>query len=82
MTSLTNCGSKSVPLAELFSFPIDPTACIFFEFPLPDYDEYDFGGGDRRFGVLLFDQFQEQTAAVGCCAEIINISGQMTEWRY
>ena len=27
--------------------------------------------GDRRFGVLLWDQVQGQPALVGCCAEII-----------
>ena len=58
------------PLPEVVLFPGRPLPLHIFEFRYRIMMNTILEG-DRRFGVLLWDQVQGQPALVGCCAEII-----------
>jgi ATP-dependent Lon protease len=71
-------SSSSIAVRELPIFPL-PEVVLFPGRPLPLHVfEYRYRimmntilESDRRFGVLMYDPAQGQSAAVGCCAEII-----------
>ena len=58
------------PLPEVVLFPNRPLPLHIFEFRYRIMMNTILGS-DRRFGVLLFDPMQGKSAAIGCCAEII-----------
>jgi len=58
------------PLPDLVLFPGRPLPLHIFEFRYRMMMNTILEG-DRRFGVLMWDQAKGQPAAVGCCAEIV-----------
>lgn len=71
-------SSSSIAVRELPLFPL-PEVVLFPGRPLPLHIfEFRYRimmntilEGDRRFGVVMWDQLQGKPAAIGCCAEII-----------
>jgi ATP-dependent Lon protease len=59
------------PLPELVLFPGRPLPLHIFEFRYRIMMNT-VVGGDRRFGVLMWDPIKGQPAEIGCCAEIIH----------
>jgi len=60
------------PLPEVVLFPGRPLPLHIFEFRYRIMTNTVLEG-DRRFGVLLWDPAKQESARVGCCAEIIQV---------